>query len=105
MQAICTLGAMSVVWYLSQAATTLSLLFLWYSAYFGRRFILLGSIVMAVVATYSVGNGMVIWPVLLVMAALLRLPRRCIIGIAAAGVVSIAVYFVIIGSLNGVIRC
>jgi hypothetical protein len=88
------LGSLLLVWYLSLSAAALCFLFLWRTARTGRLSSLLISVMAAVIATYSVGNGMVIWPVMTFMAALLRIPRRRIAGVAVAGIVSISAYFV-----------
>jgi len=88
------LGSMLLQWHLSQAAAAFSFLFLWRSARAGRLSSLVVSVATAVIATYSSGNGMVIWPVLLMMSALLRIPGRRTAGVAVAGILSIAAYFV-----------
>jgi hypothetical protein len=88
------LGTFLIQWYLSQAAAALSLLFLWLSASAGRISRLVLSIAAAIVVTYSSGNGMVLWPVLVLMAVLLRLPKGRIAAVTVAGILSIAVYFV-----------
>jgi hypothetical protein len=88
------LGTFELQWYLSEMAAVLSFLFLWRSAATGPWFNLAISIAAAVIVTYSTSNGMTVWPVLLVMAALLRLPKPRIACVALAGVFSIAMYFV-----------
>lgn len=88
------LGSMLLQWHLSQAAAAVSLLFLWRSARSGRLSSLVISVAAAVIATYSSGNGMVIWPVLVTLAALRRLPRRRISAVTGVGILSISVYFV-----------
>ena len=88
------LGTFELQWYLSELAAALSFLFLWRSAPAGRWASLAISAAAAVVATYSTGNGMMLWPVLLLMAVLLRLPKPRIACLALAGVLSVAVYFV-----------
>ena len=94
MQVVSILGSMLVQWHLSETAAALSFLFLWRSARTGRLSSLVVSVTAAVIATYSSGNGMMLWPVLVMMAALLRLPGRRIAGVAAAGILSISAYFV-----------
>jgi hypothetical protein len=83
-----------VQWYLSQALAALAFVLLWLSARTGRLASLVMSIGAAVAVTYTTGNGMLLWPILVTMAALLGLPRRRIAGTAFAGIFSIAVYFV-----------
>ena len=48
----------------------------------------------AVVATYSSGNCLLLWPVLLLECWILRLPRRRITAVAVIGAVAIAAYFI-----------
>jgi hypothetical protein len=88
------LGTFELQWYLSQLAAALAFVFLARSARTGRWAGLAMSIAAAVVATYSTGNGMALWPVLLAMAVLLRLPKPRIACAAIAGTLSIAAYFV-----------
>jgi len=88
------LGTFELQWYLSEMAAALAFVFLRISARSGRWTSLAMSIVAAVIVTYSTGNGMFIWPVLVTMAALLRLPKPRIAVVAIAGTLSIAAYFV-----------
>jgi hypothetical protein len=81
-------------WYLSQTAAALAFLFLWLSARSGQLVGVILSVAAAVVATYSTANGMLLWPILVMMAVVLRLPERRIASIAIAGLLSIAAYFV-----------
>lgn len=55
---------------------------------------ILGSIACGIVATYSSGNGMLLWPVLILGALLLRIPKAQLFTLAIAAVVSVAVYFI-----------
>lgn len=48
----------------------------------------------AEVATYSSGNGLLLWPLLIGIALLLSIGKRRVITLMAAGFVSIAVYFI-----------
>jgi hypothetical protein len=86
-------GPMLLQWYLSQTVAAFCFLFLWLHARNGRLSILVISIAAAVVVTLSTGNGMVIWPVLLVMAGVVHLPKQRIAGILIAGILSVSVYF------------
>jgi hypothetical protein len=82
-----------VQWYLTQALAALALLLLWRTAQTGRLASLVIAIGAAVIVTFTTGNGMLLWPVLVAMAALLRLPWKRIAAIGAAGAISVAVYF------------
>ena len=88
------LGVFELQWYLSQLAAALAFVFLSQSERTGRWTGLAMSIGAAAIATYSTGNGMMVWPVLVTMSALLRLPRTRIAVVAIAGTLSIAAYFV-----------
>jgi hypothetical protein len=88
------LGAFLLQWYLSQMAAALSLWLLWSSWRSGSLGILVLSIAAAVVATYSSGNGMLLWPVLVMMAVILHLPKLRIAGLILAGVLSIGGYLI-----------
>jgi hypothetical protein len=88
------LGTFEVQWYMSQTAAVLAFVFLSQSKSTGRWAALAVSIGAAVIATYSTGNGMMIWPVLVTMSVLLRLPKLRIAVVAVAGILSIAAYFV-----------
>jgi len=52
----------------------------------------LASILMALVATGSLSNGVLVWPLLVAMAATLRLPARVVALIAGVGVLVILAY-------------
>jgi hypothetical protein len=83
-----------VQWYLTQLLAMLALLFLWRSAKSGRMAGLVIAIAATVVITYTTGNGMLLWPLLVGIAVLLRMPRTQIWMITSAAAVTIAVYFV-----------
>ncbi len=55
---------------------------------------LAGTIAAAVIATYSSGNGMFLWIVLLGAALVLRVAKRQLAVIGVAGTVSVGLYFV-----------
>ncbi|MFQ5509645.1 MAG: hypothetical protein ACE5FN_09955 [Leptospirillia bacterium] len=60
-----------------------------------RRGVTLGlavSLAGAVVSTFSYGSGLVLWPALLVLAVVIRLPIRWAGGIAVTGIVAVALY-------------
>jgi hypothetical protein len=88
------LGTFELQWYLSQMAAALAFFSLWLSSRTGGWNGLAICIGAALVVTYSTGNGMTVWPVLVAMAALLRLPKPRIATLAIAGALSIAAYFV-----------
>ncbi len=83
-------------WTMAQLAVVLSLALLAASAsrtsY--RAVCLAGAILSAIVATYSSGNGMLLWPVLLAAGFLLRIPKRHLLALGASAVLSISLYFV-----------
>lgn len=81
-------------WTLMQFATCLSFVFLWRHKRTSRRLQLWIAILAAIVATYSSGNALLLWPLLVSAAILLQLPRRSIITLAISGFFSIVVYFV-----------
>jgi len=66
----------------------------------GGKLFLIAAILCAIAATYSMSNGMLIWPLLVAAALLLRLPPRQTIAIAVCGAASIALYFFHYKNLN-----
>jgi hypothetical protein len=52
------------------------------------------SIACAVLATYSMSNGMLVWPLLLAVALTLRFSRKHVAAIAIAAAISIGAYFI-----------
>jgi hypothetical protein len=82
-----------VQWYLTQALVLFALLFLWRAARKKRPASLLAAIAATVVVTYTAGNGMLLWPELVGMAILLRLPRKQIATLVIAAAITIGVYF------------
>jgi len=57
------------------------------------RWLLMASILCAGAATYTSGNGMLLWPVLLAAGLLLRLPKSDILLIVLCAAVTIGVFF------------
>lgn len=55
--------------------------------------LLAGVIFFAFWANYSYGHGILVWPVLLAMCVLMRLPRRYFLIIGAGFVTAVAIYF------------
>jgi hypothetical protein len=80
-------------WTLMQFATCLSLVSLWRTKATSKSY-LWAAILSALVGTYSSGNGMLLWPVLVVCAFVLELPRREIATLAASGLLAIVIYFI-----------
>jgi len=81
-------------WPLMQVSVVLSLFFLKMAADSGRATHLVLTIAMAVLATYSSGNALLLWPLLLGLAFAIRLNQRFIVALAFAAVVSTGLYFV-----------
>jgi hypothetical protein len=54
---------------------------------------LVGSIACGVVANYSSGNGMLIWPVLILAAVVLSIPKRKLLALVGAAFLSTSAYF------------
>lgn len=77
----------SLQWLLYQFGATASLLALSY-----RRVNL--AIALAVIATFSSANGLVVWPVLLLFGSLIPLGWKRLLGIAGAWAASTALFFV-----------
>ncbi len=71
----------------------LSLLLLSVAQTRSSQSILAASLVCACAATYTSGNGMLIWPVLLAAAVLLRLHKLELLSIVLCGGASIGIYF------------
>ncbi|HEX7363494.1 MAG TPA: hypothetical protein VF283_23630 [Bryobacteraceae bacterium] len=82
-------------WTMTQLAALLSLAFLTVAKTkaSSKRYLCL-TITAAVIATYSSGNGMFLWPVLIAAAFMLSLARRQVVALAASGVVSVGCYFI-----------
>jgi hypothetical protein len=51
-----------------------------------------GSVLAAAAATYSMANGLLVWPVLVVLALALRLPRAVVLAVGLAGAALTASY-------------
>ena len=56
-----------------------------------RPFVVL-AVTCALVASYSMANGIFVWPILILEAAILRLGRAVIVSVAGAGTLAIAVF-------------
>ncbi len=57
-----------------------------------RVWLLALSIAAATLATWSLANGMLLWPLLLLAALLLRMRRRIVVAVAASAVANIGLY-------------
>jgi hypothetical protein len=55
---------------------------------------LLGTVIAATVATYSSGNALVLWPLIVVLAFLLRLNRSQLVILASSAIVNLGLYFI-----------
>lgn len=81
-------------WTLLEFAVSLSFAFLVRLKEAANHRYLIAVICCAEVATYSSGNGMLLWPILIALAVVLSIDKRRIIILSIAAVVSIALYFV-----------
>jgi hypothetical protein len=59
----------------------------------GGKLFLIAAIFCGVAATYSMSNGMLVWPLMLVAGLVLRFHRRQMVAIGLCGVASIGLYF------------
>lgn len=81
-------------WTMNQFAAILALAFL-AKLYKSKKAVWLAPLcACGVLCNYSSGNGLLLWPLLIAIALLLRLPRRQNVILAAVGAVSIGLYFV-----------
>lgn len=81
-------------WTLMQVGVLLSLVFLSKATGTRKNLLLAGSIASAVVATYSSGNGMLIWPILLLAAFVLHLGPRQFASVFISAIISSGLYFI-----------
>ncbi len=81
-------------WTLNQFAAIFALVSLAQLFTYQRTIWLLLLLTCGIVANYSSGNGLLIWPLLLGLAAALRIKARALSAIAATGALSTALYFV-----------
>ncbi len=81
-------------WTMMQFGTACSLLFLSRMKESVSRLPLLGVIAAATVATYSSGNALVLWPLIILLAFLLRLNRFQLLVLAGSAVTALSLYFV-----------
>lgn len=58
------------------------------------KLMLILSILCAVLATYSMSNGMLVWPLLVTAALILRVDRKQVLAIAITGAIAIGAYFI-----------
>ncbi len=81
-------------WTLMQLAVVLSFAFLSRFKSTSKGAYFAAAILSGIVATYSSGNALLLWPLLLVAGALLSFTRRQMAVLAVAAVVSVGVYFI-----------
>jgi len=76
------------------SAAVLAIWALWKSTHQGwSKGWLATAVVLAVVATYSMANGILIWPVILLAALWLRIPKRSIVAVAGCALFIAFLYF------------
>ena len=89
-----------LTWTLTQFAVAIALTCLLRAADKHGNTYLGGAIFAAVIATYSLANGLLLWPILLAAALLLKLSRRQLFALVISGILSIGLYFVSYSSPN-----
>ena len=80
-------------WTLTQFSVIVALALLACVGKCGNRF-LAGSAAAAVIATYSSGNGVVLWPILIAAGFVLGLKPKQIAALAIVGAIAVGLYFV-----------
>ncbi|MDQ2840520.1 MAG: hypothetical protein M3Y72_05665 [Acidobacteriota bacterium] len=80
-------------WTMLEFTVVLSLALLAASRKSSNLFYLGSAIVAAVVATFSSANGILLWPILIAAALLLRIPKLHLLGLAVSAAVTISLYF------------
>ncbi len=81
-------------WTLMQLAVALTFFFLSKLRSRSSTATLLGTIAAAVVATYSSGNALLLWPLVLCVAVLVRIGKRDLLILTGAAAVTLGLYFV-----------
>ncbi|MFL6415376.1 MAG: hypothetical protein ACJ74Y_06870 [Bryobacteraceae bacterium] len=81
-------------WTLMQLAVALTFFFLSRFRSTGSAALLWSTIAAAVVGTYSSGNALLLWPLVLCVAFVIRIPRRQLAVLTAAAVATLGLYFV-----------
>lgn len=81
-------------WTMLQVAVASSLALLAVSRRSAGWFEFAGAILFASVATFSSGNGMLLWPVLIIAALVMRLPRLRVSILTAAALLNVCVFFI-----------
>lgn len=92
--AIVLAAAFLLQWTLLELAVLLSLAFLIRLKETAANRYLIATICCAEIATYSSGNGLLLWPLLIGLALLISAGKRQIIMLAVTACISIAVYFI-----------
>jgi hypothetical protein len=83
-----------VQWSLTQVTALLALGFLTQLKVSGRKSHLILVIFFAVIATYSSGNGLMLWPILIGAGFILSIRRGEMIALVCAGALAIGAYFI-----------
>jgi hypothetical protein len=81
-------------WTLTQLAAVLAFALLHRLKHTTRSIDLVGTIVCATVATYSSGNGLLLWPLIIAGGILLSLGRSYMLALVIAGIANISLYFI-----------
>jgi len=81
-------------WTLTQFASVLALALLYPLKQTARIIYLIGTITCATIATYSSGNGMLLWLLILAAGFVLSLDKRFVLVLAIAGIANVSLYFV-----------
>lgn len=87
-------SAFLLQWTMLQLAVTLGLFLLVKTRHSKGFLYLAGAITCGIIATYSSGNGMLIWPVMILAALVIPLTRSRLLTLIVAAIASIALYFV-----------
>ena len=91
----CVLGQPFLLqWTLSQICALLALLSSWRDHETGRAKYLIACIVFATVALYSSANGLLLWPVLVVVALMMGIRRHHLYALGLSAVITLGCYFV-----------
>jgi hypothetical protein len=77
-----------------QFAIVLSFIFLKYAAATRSKIYLTAAIAAAAVATYSSANALLLWPLLLLIALVIRIPRAFLIWLGTSAIVFDGLYFI-----------
>jgi hypothetical protein len=87
-------SAFLLQWTMLQLAVTLGLFLLVRTRHCKSPLYIVAAITCGIIATYSSGNGMLIWPVMILAALLIPLTRVRLLMLIVAAIASTALYFV-----------